>query len=117
MTASRRRWSFSLRTLFVVVTVCALAAAQWMRAERLRKLANAHRTKALGIGLAPSRWGVWITSDKERQLRKAEKEYRERAYEYHCAVAGKYERSIWQPWVELWPDPVEPQKPDDLAAR
>ncbi len=83
--APKRRWlRFSLRTLFVVVTVVGLGMAQWNRARSLEIRASLHREEASKVEAFPAFDGdEWST----------------KVVKYHRAMADRFERCIWQPWV------------------
>ena len=95
------RWfRISLRTMFVVVTLLAVALGQWNRAKSLRRLAM----NALGLAIFNYHGDSLRSPESEaRQLRQ------NRTREYHLAMAEKYRKAIWQPWVELLPDPEKPK--------
>ena len=97
MTMPRPR--FSLRTLLVVVTVCAVgcaaAIAQINRAARLRQLADQHGVEV---------WNNACIIQKKRRYRVDPR----LAIEYHRAMEEKYREQIWHPWVALSSDPPKP---------
>ncbi len=120
MTAYRRGGSYSLRTLFVVVTVSGIAAFQWSRAERLRHRALMHCFEAISV-TDNNMGGGFVPEDEKKaaeQARRREKRkaYSEAASNYHMAMADRYLQAIWQPWVESCAAPAGPLKPEDSPA-
>ena len=96
-----RRPSFSLRTLFVVVTVAAIISAvallQYRRANKLRRLSNEHLCL---YGAHSNNVPCYLFDPRrDRQLK---------TIAYHKAMAEKCSRTIWQPWVAIESDPPKP---------
>ena len=107
MTAPHRRWfQFSLRTLFVMMLLCAIGEAQWMRVERLQQRAWEHKAK--GVGFSVAAHTVHGEAFCPNARREAAKAYFQRVAEYHVAMAAKCRQSMWRPWIEF---SLEPNKP------
>jgi hypothetical protein len=109
--APERRWfRFSVRTLFVILTVSALVAGFWKRADQLQHRAHIHRLRAFGYALENTGPALRPTEDEiihQDRLRAR----RAASADFHWAMANKYQRAVCQPWACLWPDPVEPPDP------
>jgi hypothetical protein len=100
MTAPRRRrFRFSLRTLFAVVTVAAIALALWLRAQRLQVRSDEHLSAAINS---------LLESEAERaQERLAHSSYLRKVAAHHLLLSTKYQQAVWRPWAAYRPDPAK----------
>ena len=107
MTAPKRRWfRFSLRTLFVALTLVGIvvfAVGLWRRAEYRRERSQLHLTQAAmfqdvvsGLERLPAR-----NAKQEDLLR----QFRAKV-NYHAALSSKFEDAARRPWA-----PVEEELP------
>jgi len=81
---------YSLRSLFLVVTLIAIACGWW-----------GHRRYCLDR----ERWHVHQYIDAISQ----NEPMRENSL-FHEKVANDYRRALWMPWVRLWIDETPPSK-------
>ena len=93
VTPPRRRWSFSLRTLFAVVTVLAVGTVQWTR-EKLGTAAWDHTRRSIEVLNIDRSGPPIVRSEEVLRWEKADEEYRRRASEYHWEMAAKRRRSF-----------------------
>ena len=96
---------FSLRTLMVVVTMAAVAIAQYTRSRELQRLTM--NELMLSMGWATTHIQCYRCPENDRL-----RAYKTKAADYHSEMAEKYRRRIWQPWVGLAPDPPKPELPE-----
>lgn len=117
-TAPKRRWPrFTLRTLFVVVTVLAVGIELWQRADRLQKQATAHKFKAIGALLWQSGRDTQLPPPEELAIYLEKDAYFRALAGYHKGMCNKCLRAVWRPWVQLQDDPVEPSTLDLVPIR
>jgi hypothetical protein len=110
--AAKRRWSFSLRTLFVVVTVLGLVIGFWVRARSLADIARFHEQQ---LRVARDQY---YSRDSIEPLRMGEAGWKQLAAKYlafhdwHLAMALKYRRASLRPWLQVEPDSTPPPGPE-----
>ncbi len=110
--APKRRWfAFSLRTLFVVVTVFAIfmhVCLQWQRSAIHAALA--HNYGAIAACAQNNQALPNFQFDSFPSARNKEFQTRYTAlYWYHQELSEKHQRAIWRPWVMLESDPPPPE--------
>ena len=110
-----RRWfRFSLRTIFVVVSVTALGLVQWRRTESLRHSSAEHIRKANIFGRVLPSLAAHV---RPRGTNQRLANYWLSMQRYHEHLARKSERMIWQPWVGIEEDPPMPVAPNFAGHR
>ena len=100
----RMRPRFRLRTLLVLVTFCALAAAGYRHYARVYRPWVFHRQEVANAAAIQEMWNSVSFDIPEHE--RVVMEYRS---EFHSQMANQYEHALWRPWVQV-PDfgPLEP---------
>ena len=95
----RREWfRFSLRTLFVAVTVFAVAGFLWRRADTLRRQSEEQMNQADMF------WQVVDALNRLPTLNAKQESLRDQfqaKFEHHAELSEKYREAIWRPWVTV----------------
>jgi hypothetical protein len=97
-----------LRTLFVLVTLCALGAMGWRHYTRVYRPLLAHRHHVQQCAQVQAMWNRvsfdipdWARHDM--QIRET----------FHQQKVSEYERALWQPWLVVdpgdWPRGLGPR--------
>jgi hypothetical protein len=117
MTAPNRRWPrFGLRTMFVVVTVLSVGFGLWRRTDSLLTLADSHEQEARE---QPRLFALRIPFrdvDQSASFRQVKEGYMAVSH-WHTALAVKYRKAIWQPWLSIAPDSMQPPDPEPNLPR
>lgn len=93
----KRRWfRMSLRTLFVMVAIAAVALGWWRRAHLLEKLSLEHAAQAQMFADSAFAYQKWPqrageADDKRRHLREQ--------HALHREWSKRYRLAIWRPWL------------------
>jgi hypothetical protein len=103
----RRSWfSFSLRTLLIVVAIWGIGIVWWQRSSKFAELSAQHSVTAQHF--ADAAWGTQRFSGfSEESNRQAQPLWE--AYAYHDWIAKKYRYASWLPFVPLG-EPVEEER-------
>jgi len=92
----QRRFQFRLRSLFLLLTLAAVALAIGNRISNLRKRRDYHRMMSI-----PTFQHFLINADdpdeQKRVADEMESLWKER--EHHDALADEYDRATWRPWM------------------
>jgi hypothetical protein len=99
---------FRLRTLFVLVTLCALAAMGWRQYTRVYRPLQVHRQQVQQCAEVQAMWNRvsfnipdWARHDL--QIRET----------FHQQKVGEYERALLRPWLKVesgdWPRDLGPR--------
>lgn len=102
----RPRFQFSLRTLFVVVTLVCVGCWMWRRSVEFAIRADEHRELIYEAKFSSS-----YLYDETRDLvsTDAHRHYRQCLSEYHQDLFWKFERAAKYPFLPVATDPPPPQ--------
>lgn len=118
MTTPSRHWfRFRLRTLFVVVAVCAIALGLWRRASHLNERYRFHKIHGLTNLLWQYSDDTHLPPPEELATYYEQTAYHKAQAEYHQAMMDKCGRMIWRPWVVLESEPEKPLEPMSATRR
>jgi hypothetical protein len=87
---------FRLRTLLVLVTLCALAAAAYRHYSWVYRPLVFHRQRVASLVELEQLWNS-VSFD----IPEMERINRETQLEFHLQMAMRYEYSLWRPWVQV----------------
>jgi len=113
-TPPRRRWSFSLRTLFMAVTLVAIYCGLTVRANRLENHARYHEQ----MGIESCR--IFLHAPAEEIGTPAWKALRAQCRaleEWHGEMSLRSRRAIRRPWIYFEPEPARPADIDKSIPR
>jgi hypothetical protein len=109
--APKRRWfRWSLRTMFVVVTVAAIVTNGLLQRQRsVIHAALAHNYAAIAACAQNNQAMPNFPFDSFPSARNkvAQAQYTA-LYRHHQGLSEKYQRAIWRPWLILESDPLPP---------
>lgn len=99
----RRRRRFSLRTLFVAVSICGCAFGFALRAVRLEARAKVHQDLAVHslaqkIAMGASQRPFMSDNELAQIAQKRQSAFAQ--WERQTATATNCRRAIWRPWIE-----------------
>jgi hypothetical protein len=113
MSESRRtnRFSFSLRSLLIAITLIAIGIVWWQRTLRFEQRRAVHASAA--DQLADVAWGISRFSGFSEESNREAQPYWEQ-YQYHDDLAKQYARAAWVGFV---PAPHEGTPPHEGLLR
>lgn len=104
----RRRWlQFSLRTLFIVMTIAAVALCWWNHRGHCLRKAESHEFLALMCHISENIVVTWEDDGSTLPIDHDEIDERARDHrlaQHHEKLSDAYRQAIYQPWVRLWID-------------
>jgi hypothetical protein len=117
ITRPRRRWlQFRLRTLFIFMTMAAVALWWWNHRAYCLQKAHEHGIEGLVFHI---RGSIVVTSGvlepgpvpaKRQVVTEDQVRYR-RLADHQEQVATAYRRAVYQPWLRWWIDEAPPREP------
>ena len=90
------RPKYRLRTLLVLVTLCALAAACYRHYARVYRPLVLHRQRVAGLVELQQLWNS-VSFD----IPEHERVNMHVQLEFHSQMATLYEHALWRPWVQV----------------
>ena len=99
--------TYSLRSLFVVVTLVSIACGWWSNRRYCLEQAKVQEWKEMeglivGTIVATSSWST--NDDYERELADPKRVAAREQAKLHGQLKETYRRAVWQPWQRLWID-------------